>query len=57
MRVSDLQGIGLSEELAVAGVIGLCSGALGKAVQESMVVIGNMAVSGTIAKVQEFANV
>ena len=57
MHVSDLQGIGLSEGLAVAELIGLCLGALGKAVQESMVVIGNMTVGGTIAKVQEFANV
>ena len=32
MRVSDLQGIGLTEELAVAELIGLCSGALGKPV-------------------------
>ena len=57
MHVSDLQGIGLAEELAVAKLIGLCSGTLGKPVQESMVVIGNMTVGGTIAKVQEFANV
>jgi len=57
MHVSDLQGIGLTEGLAVAELIGLCSGALGKPVQESMVVIGNMTVGGTIAKVEEFANV
>ena len=57
MHISDLQGIGLTEELAVAELIGLCSGALDKPVQESMVVIGNMTVGGTIAKVEEFANV
>lgn len=38
-------------------MIGLYSGALDKPVQESTVVIGNMTVGGTIAKVEEFANV
>jgi ATP-dependent Lon protease len=57
MHISDIQGIGLTAELAVAELIGLCSGALDKPVQESTVVIGNMTVGGTIAKVEEFANV
>ncbi|ALS23763.1 protease Lon-related BREX system protein BrxL [Paenibacillus naphthalenovorans] len=57
MHISDLQGVGLTEELAIAELIGLCSGALEKPVQESMVVLGNMTVGGTIAKVEEFANV
>lgn len=57
MHISDLQGIGLTEELAIAELIGLCSGALDKPVQESAVVIGNMTVGGTIAKVVELANV
>ncbi|RDW18787.1 protease Lon-related BREX system protein BrxL [Oceanobacillus chungangensis] len=56
MHISDLQGIGLANELAVAELIGLCSGALGKPTQESLVVIGNMTVGGTISKVEEFAN-
>lgn len=57
MHITDLQGIGLTSELAIAELIGLCSGALEKPVQEGMVVIGNMTVGGTIAKVEEFANV
>lgn len=57
MHISDLQGIGLTDELAIAELIGLCSGALDKPVQESTIVIGNMTVGGTIAKVEEFANV
>src|SRR5690606_147869 len=57
MYISDLQGIGLTGELAIAEFIGLCSAALNKPVQESMVVIGNMTVGGTISKVEEFANV
>lgn len=57
MHVSDLQGIGLTSELAIAELIGLCSGALERSVQESLVVLGTMTVGGTIAKVEEFANV
>lgn len=57
MHISDLQGIGLTDELAVAQLIGLCSGILEKPVLESTVIIGNMTVGGTIAKVDEFANV
>ncbi|WP_251129725.1 protease Lon-related BREX system protein BrxL [Exiguobacterium sp. s55] len=57
MHISDLQGIGLTSELAIAELIGLCSGALEKPVQESTVIIGNMTVGGTISKVSEFANV
>jgi len=57
MHISDLQGIGLTEELAIAELVGLCSAALERPVQESMVVLGNMTVGGTIAKVEEFANV
>lgn len=56
MHISDLQGIGLTDELAIAELIGLCSVALGKPTQESLVVIGNMTVGGTISKVEEFAN-
>ncbi len=57
MHASDLQGIGLTNELAVAELIGLCSGALDRSVQESLVVLGNMTVGGTIAKIEGFANV
>jgi ATP-dependent Lon protease len=57
MHIADLQGIGLTPQLAVAELIGLCSGALVKPVQESTVVLGNMTVGGTIEKVEELANV
>ena len=57
MHIADLQGIGMSEELAMAELIGLCSGSLERPVQESLIVIGNMTVGGTIAKVENFANV
>lgn len=57
MHLTDLQGIGLTSEIAIAELIGLCSSALDKPVQEGMVIIGSMTVGGTIAKVEAFANV
>jgi ATP-dependent Lon protease len=57
MHITDLQGIGITSQLAIAELIGLCSGALEKPVQESMVILGNMTVGGTISKIEEFANV
>lgn len=57
MHIADLQGIGMTEELAMAELIGLCSGSLERPVQEALVVIGNMTVGGTISKVENFANV
>jgi ATP-dependent Lon protease len=57
MHISDLQGIGLTDELAIAELVGLCSSALERSVQESLVVLGNMTVGGTIAKIEGFANV
>ncbi|MCI0766552.1 protease Lon-related BREX system protein BrxL [Bacillus sp. TL12] len=57
MHIADLQGIGLTPQLAIAELIGLCSGALEKPVQESTVVLGNMTVGGTIEKVEELANI
>jgi len=57
MHATDLQGIGMSAELALAEFIGLCSSALDRPVQESLVVLGNITVSGTIEKISDFANV
>lgn len=56
MHVIDLQGIGMTEELAVAQLIGLFSAAKERPVQESLVVLGNMTVGGTISKVDNFAD-
>ena len=56
MHISDMQGIGLTPELGIAELIGLCSGALEKPVQESLVVLGSMTVGGTISKIEDFAN-
>lgn len=57
MHIADLQGIGMTPELGVAELIGLCSGSLERSVQESLVVIGDMTVGGTVSKVENFANI
>ncbi len=55
--MSHLQGIGQTEELAIVELIGLCSGTLEKSKQESIAVIENVTVGGSIAEIEEFTNV
>jgi len=57
MHVQDLQGVGMTHELALAGFVALCSGALKKPVQSQQVVLGSMTIGGTITKVEELASV
>ena len=56
MHIADLQGIGLTSELAIAEFVGLCSASLGRPIQECLVIVGNMTVGGTIFKIDNFAN-
>ena len=56
MHVQDLQGIGMTSELALSAFIALCSGALKKHLQSQMVVLGSMSIGGTINKVEELAS-
>ena len=57
INYQDLQGIGMSGELALPNLIALCSIALGKLVQSSLVVLGEISISGTLMKGDELANV
>ncbi|EMA6342984.1 protease Lon-related BREX system protein BrxL [Bacillus cytotoxicus] len=57
MHIQDIHGVGLTGELSLAAFIALCSGALSKPVQNQMVVLGSISISGTINKVEELANV
>ena len=57
INYQDLQGIGMTSKLALPTLIALCSIALGKPVQSSLVVLGEISISGTIIKVDELANV
>lgn len=57
VNYQDLQGIGMTSKLALPTLIALCSIALAKPVQSSLVVLGEVSISGTIIKVDELANV
>ena len=49
MQVQDLNGVGITKDLALATFIGLCSAALGKPVLSGLAVLGNFSIGGTIA--------
>lgn len=52
----DLQGIGMTGKLALPTLIAMCSVALSKPVLSSLVVLGDISISGTMIKVDELAN-
>ncbi|MDO8548824.1 MAG: protease Lon-related BREX system protein BrxL [Ignavibacteria bacterium] len=57
MHVQDLNGIGITNQLALAALVALCSAAISKPVIGSLAVLGNLSIGGTIIKVDELANV
>ncbi len=57
MHVKDINGVGLTSELALAAFVALCSGALDRPCQSQLVILGSMSIGGTINKVEELANV
>ena len=56
INYQDLQGIGMTHKLALPTLIALCSIALSKPAQSSLVVLGEISISGTLMKVDELAN-
>ena len=56
INYNDLQGIGMTSKLALPTLIALCSIALSKPVQSSLVVLGEISISGTVMKADELAN-
>ena len=57
MNVQDLNGIGITNQLALASLVAMCSSAMSKPVLGSLAVLGNLSIGGTIIKVEELANV
>lgn len=57
VNYQDMQGIEMTEKLALPTLIALASIALGKPVQSSTVILGEITISGTMIKVEELANV
>ncbi|HJE82662.1 S16 family serine protease, partial [Megasphaera stantonii] len=56
INYQDLQGIGMTHHLALPTLIAICSIALNKPVQSSLVALGEITISGTLMKVDELAN-
>lgn len=56
INYQDLQGIGMTDKLALATLIALSSIALGKPVSSNLVVLGEISIAGTLIKVDELAN-
>ena len=52
----DLQGLGMTTNLALPTLIALCSIALGKPTVSNLAVLGEISISGTMIKVNELAN-
>lgn len=56
VNYQDLQGIGMTEKLALPTLVALASIALGKPTVSSLVVLGEISIAGTMMKVDELAN-
>lgn len=56
INYQDLQGIGITDKLALPTVISICSIALNRLTQSSLVVLGEISIAGTMIKVDELAN-
>lgn len=56
INYQDLQGIGMTDKLALPTVISLCSIAIGRPTLSSLAVLGDISIGGTLIKVDELAN-
>lgn len=56
LDTQDMNGIGMTKNLSLASVVAICSIALAKPVINSVVVLGNFSIGGTVMKVEELAN-
>ena len=56
INYQDLQGIGMTNKLALPTLIAICSIALGKPTVSNLAVLGEISISGTLIKVEELAN-
>ena len=56
LHIEDLQGVGSSKDISLASYVAMCSSALKKPIQGSMVILGSLSIGGTIGKVEELAN-
>lgn len=55
--ITDEKNTGLPQNITLGGFISMCSSALNRQVLQQLVVTGDMALSGTVLKVSELANI
>ena len=56
INYQDLQGIGMTKNLALPTLVALCSIVLGKPALSSLAILGEISISGTMIKADELAN-
>ncbi len=56
VNYQDLQGIGMTDKLALPTLVALCSVALGRPTVGNLVILGDFSIGGTIIKADELAN-
>lgn len=56
INYQDLQGLGMTKTLALPTLVALCSIALQRPVQSSMIILGDFSIGGTILKVENLAS-
>lgn len=56
INYQDLHGLGMTKTLALPTLVALCSIALQRPVQSSMVILGDFSIGGTILKVENLAS-
>ena len=55
LNVQDMTGVGMSDDLALAAFLSLCSGALEKSLQEQTVVLGTITIGGSISSIENLS--
>src|SRR3990172_586874 len=56
LNVQDLTGVGMSDDLALAAFLSLCSGALEMPLQEQTVVLGTITIGGSISNIENLSD-
>jgi ATP-dependent Lon protease len=56
IQVQDMNGVGMTKDLALASFISFCSGALEKPVQEQLAILGTMTIGGTISIIDNLSD-
>jgi ATP-dependent Lon protease len=56
LHVQDLTGVGMSDDLALAAFLSLCSGVLEKPVQEQTAILGTITIGGSISNIDNLSD-